>query len=459
MTPRAVRSPIPAHWIGVWHDWEYLCQTIGDALVEITPADLVTHALVLGSTGSGKTNALHHLIAGDLLRSHSIVVLDARGDLAAAVIELAAQSQIDPSLIKFFDLREKAQPLGFNPLAGQGEPYYKALGMIDAVAAESDSWGVQLAETFRNAALLLAETNEPITRLDGLFYNQSVRTTILAKAQSESLRQFWARYDSLSTDKQGALAAPVLNKISALLSTEGLRRMYGHPNPLALGDHLRTPGSITLISLAVDELHHAGWMTGSLFLNSICREVFSQVGIAESKRNPIRLYVDEFEHFGTMQFEAILAEGRRFRLSVVLAHQSLAQLSPKMRSLILGNVGVKLIFRTSHADADILNKDLTGARAVFDLPSLHVGEAVLWRRGDNPWPIEINLPLIRDVGRTSAVARRLFDQLDAQRPAYFEVVEDISEPSVVAPEHPTTRPPAKSERARPSPHSLEDWLL
>ncbi|KAA0231988.1 MAG: DUF853 family protein, partial [Armatimonadetes bacterium] len=112
---------------------------------------LATHGLIIGATGSGKTNLLHHLIAGDLMRGQSIVVLDARGDLALATVELAARAGVDPKDLRFFNLREKDQPLGFNPLAGNGEPYYRALGLIDAVAAESESWGVQLAETFRNA--------------------------------------------------------------------------------------------------------------------------------------------------------------------------------------------------------------------------------------------------------------------------------------------------------------------
>jgi hypothetical protein len=36
-------------------------------------------------------------------------------------------------------------------------------------------------------------------------------------------------------------------------------------------------------------------MTGSMFLASICREIFSRVDVAESMRNPVRLYVDEAE--------------------------------------------------------------------------------------------------------------------------------------------------------------------
>lgn len=460
MLSRAPSPTIPPHWIGIVKGWPDLCQSLGEALVTLPPHVLATHGLIIGATGSGKTNLLHHLIAGDLMRGKSIVVLDARGDLALATVELAARADVDPTDVRFFNLREKDQPLGFNPLAGNGEPYYRALGLIDAVAAESESWGVQLAETFRNAALLLAETGSPITKLDGLFHNRAVRRGLIARASSEPLRAFWSRYDSLSADKQSVLASPVLNKVSALLSTVGLRRMYGHPAPVDLAEHLGTPGSVTLVSLAVDELHSAGWMTGSIMLSSICREVFSRATVAESQRNPIRLYVDEFENFAMRDFESILAEGRRFGFSIVLAHQTLAQLTPKLRSVILGNVGVKVVFRTGYQDAEVLNRDLAGIKGAFDLPSLPVGEAVLWRRGEFPFQIEINAPLIDDVGSVSQSAREFLARLTELTPAYFEIVEETQ--SVEAPDDAQVeeQPPSqKRQKAQGTPPGhLEDWL-
>ncbi|HQU19094.1 MAG TPA: type IV secretory system conjugative DNA transfer family protein, partial [Fimbriimonadaceae bacterium] len=182
MVARTLAVPIPDHWVGVVKGWPDLCQSIGEALVSLQPSTLGTHAYVLGATGSGKTVFLHHMVAGDILRGQSIVILDARGDLALATLELAARAGVDPSKVQFFNLREKTNPLGFNPLAGSGEPYYRALGLIDAVAAESETWGVQLAETFRNAALLLAETQGSLAQLNDLFYDEKVRRGLIHRA-------------------------------------------------------------------------------------------------------------------------------------------------------------------------------------------------------------------------------------------------------------------------------------
>lgn len=439
---------IPDHWIGIRKDWMYNCQSLGEAMVSLPPKALETHALIIGATGSGKTNLLHHLVAQDLMNGQSVVVLDARGDMVNAVIELASRVEMPVDAIKLFDLREKTRPTGFNPLAGAGEPYYRALGLLDAVAAKWESLGPQTADAMRNAIMLLAEAGSPLTQLEPLFYDSRIRKELLSRGLSTRVRDFWLRYGELSADRQSALASPVLNKISLLFATDGLRRMFGSPKPVDLADQLNMPGSVTLVSLAVDELHGAGWMTGSLFLSAIAREVFARVEIPESMRNPVRIYVDEFEHFGMREFENLLAEGRRFKCSLVLAHQTLAQLTPKLRSMILGNVGAKVVFRTARQDADTLNKDLVGTTKGFDLPSLAVGEAVLWRRGELPIQIEVNAPLILDVSKQSQGAATLLKAIRRSIPMFPDELMDV------VMDHEPERPDPPSD----ADSNLEDWL-
>lgn len=440
-------TPIPDRWIGIRKDWLTTCQSIGEALVTLTPEDLKVHALAIGSSGSGKSTLLHHLVAQDILLGHSIVVIDARGDFTSACKSIGAAAGIERDRYHEYNLREKTRPRGFSPLAGSGEPYYRALGFLDAIANEWDGVGPQTAEVMRNAVLLLAETKSPITLLESLFNECKVRRDLIGSGCSDRVRDFWLRYDELSVDRQQNLASPVLNKVSLLFATEGLRRLYGHPSPTDIGAHLNTPGSITLISLAVDELHSAGWVTGQLFLAAIAREIFARVEAPESMRNPLRIYVDEFEHFGAKEFESLLAEGRRFKCALVLAHQTLAQLNPKLRALVLGNVGVKVVFRTARHDADILNKDLAGHAKAFDLPNLDVGQAVLWKRNELPLEVEINAPLFADSAHVSHSAKAFSNAIRNDVPVFpAELLErTVSDPS--APDNPPHENP-----------DLEDWL-
>lgn len=435
----------PLHWIGIEKDWLDSRTSISEALVSIPPDILTTHAYVIGATGSGKTTVLHHLMNQDVMLGHSFIVFDMRGDLVRAALELCA-GRVAPEKVKLFDLREKERPLGFNPLFGAGESYFRALNVLGAIQKEADSFGVQLAETLRLSLLLLSESGEPLTRLEELLSDEDFRMELLAKSNSQSSSQFWERFNSMSSEKQAAYVSPVMNKVSMLFATDGLRRMYGHQAPVDLGKHLNTPGSVTLISLSVDELHAAGKMAGALFLSAICREVFGRVTIPESERVPIRMFVDEFENFNMDDFEAILAEGRRFKLSLCLAHQTLAQLTPRIRSMILNNVGVKLVFRTGREDSHVLSKDLTGDLKAFDLASFPTGDAVLWTRSSSPIHIEVNEPLFPR-GEMSPEAKRFVDELRSLIPP-FEVRNRV----------PQAQLGPKSKTHQKSVESLEDWL-
>lgn len=449
----------PAHWIGTKVGWDDKGYLEGSDLVQLTPEELKTHAYIIGDTGSGKTNLIHHMIAQDIRMENSIVVLDLRGDLTSAVIEICAR-ELPPSLVRTIDLREKERPFGFNPLSGSGEPYFRALGVHGALENEADSWGVQLSETLRNALMLLGESGEPLTKLETLFYNQSFRDQLVDRCQTDGVIEFWKRFNTLSRDRQAALAMPVLNKVSLLLSTDTLRRILGHPNPINLGEHLNMKGSALLVSLAVDELHGAGRMMGNIILASICREIFSRIDIPEDQRNPVRLYVDEFENFGMEEFETILAEGRRFRLSLVVAHQTLAQLSTRMRAMILGNVGTKIVMRVGRDDSKSMSSDFFGDPKALAFNAFPTGEAMLWRRNQEAIEIEINEPIVENVGSQSELGRQFREELrrlagDSEPAPIAEYQPEPEIQSIPEKPHYVSQKP---KQYRPQAGKLEDWL-
>ena len=459
-----MRNGTVTPWIGVRADWPLHGPNPLDHLVSVTPADLATHGLVLGATGSGKTTLLHHLIAQDLERGNSLVVLDYRGDLVSAVLELCA-SRISPERVKVIDLREKERPLGFNPLLGAGEPYFRALNVLDVLASEAESWGVQLAEYLRNSLLLLAETQSSLVDLERIFFDPDFLRSLLHLAQTDSLTAFWSRFLELSPDKQAALASPVHNKMSLLLATPALRRMLGHSKPFDLGRHLDTAGSVLLVSLAVDETHAAGRMLGNLVLAAISREIFARVSRSEGSRNPVRLVVDEFEHFNSDLFEHLLAEGRRFKCPLLLANQVLAQLSPRFRSMLLNNVGLKALFRTGREDSAVLSRDIFGDPRAYNFSELPTGYCVLWQKNKGWIEIEVNAPLLEHIGRLSTdgaeFRRCVFEQvpkcgISAPRPRPLPQRRPEPAPSPGPQNYPASLPPRVPPRNLVA--NLEDWL-
>jgi hypothetical protein len=77
----------------------------------------------------------------------------------------------------------------------------------------------------------------------------------------------------------------------------------------------------------------------------------------ENMRKPFYLYVDEIQSFISLSFADILAEARKYRLSLFLSHQYTEQLNDKIRAAIFGNVGTLISFRIGAVDAEILEKE------------------------------------------------------------------------------------------------------
>jgi len=102
------------------------------------------------------------------------------------------------------------------------------------------------------------------------------------------------------------------------------------------------------------------------------------VDIPEEKRVDFYLYVDEFQNFATDAFCNILSEARKYRLSLILGNQYLAQLdemaatgkSTKVREAVFGNVGTIISFRVGAEDAEFLEKEFTPEFLATDFVNL-----------------------------------------------------------------------------------------
>src|SRR5262249_599260 len=101
----------------------------------------------------------------------------------------------------------------------------------------------------------------------------------------------------------------------------------------------------------------------------------SRADVAEGQRKTLYLYVDEFHNFLTLSFADILAEARKYGLSLTLASQQLVLLDERLRSAILGNVGTLISFRIGVEDAAVHAKEFApvfGITDLVNLPNYHI---------------------------------------------------------------------------------------
>ncbi len=109
---------------------------------------------------------------------------------------------------------------------------------------------------------------------------------------------------------------------------------------------------------------------GALLSARIGLAGLARADMREEDRRDFFLYLDEAHMFATESLATMLAELRKYRVSLVLANQYLGQLDPAVRDAVLGNVGTIIVFRVSAADAELIAREMEPVFERVDLVGL-----------------------------------------------------------------------------------------
>jgi hypothetical protein len=102
-----------------------------------------------------------------------------------------------------------------------------------------------------------------------------------------------------------------------------------------------------------------------VLIGKILMTAFSRADTPEDKRVQFNLYCDEFHRFASSDFATLISESRKFRISTILSHQTLTQLSEQNRASALA-AGNLFVFRVSGEDARVMSRSFntTPARII-----------------------------------------------------------------------------------------------
>ncbi len=130
-------------------------------------------------------------------------------------------------------------------------------------------------------------------------------------------------------------------------------------------------GKILIVNLSKGKIgEDACSLLGSMIVTSIQLSALYRSIQPEHERRPFYLYVDELHSFVSLSFADILAEARKYKLSLFLTHQYIEQLHENIRAAIFGNVGTVISFRVGATDAAYLAKEFSPVFSEADLVSL-----------------------------------------------------------------------------------------
>lgn len=438
--PRSVsRSPKQGAQIGVSN-----FNSSASTPVVIRDTDRLMHGLVLGPTGSGKSELLAHMAASDIERGHGLVLVDPKGDLADHVADRIPEERHGDVI--YFDPNDPA-PVGYNPLATG--PGHLVVDQIDHIFSQlfGSNYGPRSGDINRSALLTLIQARSgdelfTLAELPALLSNRAFRRRLVGRLDDPGLIDFWRWYEGLG-NAQSATVAPLMNKLRALLLREPVRNTLAQPDPGWSFNSVIHERKILLVRLSPGEIGaEAAQLLGSLLVAGLWRAAQARSAVAKDQRRPVMLIVDEWQNFIRIPtgIGDMLAQARGLGLGVTLANQTLGQLTPRLQSDVLANARSKIVFQTPASDARHLAAAMPGLRAE-DLQ--HLGEFEVFAQlavGSTtapslsattlaPSPSAGHLEIIRESSRTryGTPAQQVLDGLSKRRRDHTHESDQLGE--------------------------------
>ena len=339
-------------------------------LFGIYQKDRLLHTYILGKTGVGKTNLLTTLILQDIIHGRVVIVFDVHGDLISTI--LAHIPSMRNNDLIYLDIPNPLMKYRYNPL--KRVSYEKrslvASGILDTFKKLwKGAWGVKLEHILRYILLTLLDQEQAnFSDIPRIIHDVSFREECIRNIVNDDIKRFW-KYEFEKYTKSDLI--PILNKVGAFVVHPAIKRFLIENEQEISLRHAFDTNKIVLVNLnkgnlGIDTSH----IVGSLLLNSIMNASFSRIDIREDERKPVAVFLDEFQNYTTESITAMLSELRKFKVSLVMAHQYLHQLDTDIRNAVLGNVGTIISFRTGHADAKYLEQLFIPEFAASDFTNL-----------------------------------------------------------------------------------------
>lgn len=335
------------------------------------------HLHMVGSTGSGKTTLLTNMIIGDVLAGRGTVVIDPHGDLVLDVLDRLPAHVADRVVL--FD-PDQPNPPALNPLEGEDPDLVvdNIVSIFSSIFARA--WGPRMDDVMRVSCLtLLRHANVTLQHIPPLLNSAQFRSEMTVGLDDpDGLAGFWQWYDEMNPAQRSQVIGPVLARLRAFLLRDFVRRTMRYPHSsFDMTDVL--DGGVLLVRIPKGRLgEDTTQLLGSLILARVWQAATARANIPADRRRDAAIYLDECQNFLRLasSLDTMLAEARKYRLSMVLAHQDLAQFPRELLAAVHANARNKIYFTVSPGDARELGRHTLPELDEHDLSHLDAYTAV-----------------------------------------------------------------------------------
>jgi hypothetical protein len=315
----------------------------GDA-VRLPLRARLEHCHAVGTTGGGKTKYIEHCARQDIIEGRGVCIVDPHGNHPDSLYRsmlgwLDARGFTKSRVIHLIDPNAPTHVTGLNPLAlpsGDYEPTVIAEAMQEALER---MWGEEDMNTKPTMQRVLSAVLTALTELEltlaeaRLLFDpddrDGVRRWAIASLANQEAREELEWLHEIACEPRGRqdfrqeITGP-RNRLAKLTRDDSIRLMVGQQT---VGIDFRTAldeGHVILANLSPGPL--AGDKATQLLGRLLTRSIFFHTARRKHPERPFFLYLDECQLYLSGDISRMLAEARKYGLSVLLSHQTLSQL-------------------------------------------------------------------------------------------------------------------------------------
>jgi CxxC-x17-CxxC domain-containing protein len=333
------------------------------------------HFYVVGKTGMGKTVMLKNMAIQDIQAGAGLGFIDPHGEAAEELLDFVPEARIKDVL--YFNPSDVSFPIAFNVMEKvEAEHRHIVVSGLMSVFKKlwPDVWSARMEYILNYAILALLESpDSTLLGINRLLSDPDFRASVVDKVKDPVVRAFWLQEYARYTQRYEVEAtAAIQNKVGQFISNPVIRNIVGQVRSSVDMREVMDGQKILIANLAKGRIgEDTSHLLGGLLVTKLQLAAMSRVDIPEEQRHDFFLYIDEFQNFATDSFTNILSEARKYRLSLILGHQYIAQLDEEeVRPAVFGNVGTIITFRVGAEDAEFLEKEFTPEFLATDFVNL-----------------------------------------------------------------------------------------
>lgn len=346
--------------------------------VSVGEEDLKRHYQIIGQTGTGKSTLLIDMILSAIRQGYGLTFFDPHGSTIDRILRCLPGKYADR--VRVVRIGDKDHPV---PLAlWDSDDYLQEERTINdlcelfadifdprhegIVGPRFERW----FSTFAKASIALLGRRaslEALTVLSGSRSNMRKLYDAIRDKHPDLAKIIQEEYGKDSSSDFASFLNWLLSKFQRLTGVEQLRKTLGAgTNALDFAEAIDSD-KVTLIDLASPVIGtHAARVEGTLIMMKLWNAALTR----KNRDRTHLVVVDEASLFQTNPVPRMLAEGRKFGISMVLCHQHTGQLTRDVCDALEANAANLTAFRLSP-------KDAAETALRFDDPRLRTGLARL----------------------------------------------------------------------------------